>query len=160
MKARLLEAAGAGAPVSGALAALLLAAAALLLVPGAAWAQGCGATSNGISSDTSLTCADQAHNNVRFNVTGSASLTVTAPGGPATVVSGTSTSFSIAASSNAASGNYAIILGTAGAVSVTGSGRGVNMDKLGGAGTATVDIRSTVTIGVGASRGRRGVRVG
>ena len=57
-------------------------------------------------------------------------------------------------------GNYAIILGTAGAVRLTGSGRGVSIDMLSSAGTATVDVRSTVTIGSSTSSiGEHGIRV-
>ena len=156
------EQAGAGTPVSGALAAALLAAAALLLAPGVAWAVGCGLTQTGIGSTRTITCSDAAHSNVRFIGQGGAGVTIRAPGGPATVISGTTTypSLRILAQSNTATGNYAIILGTAGAVRLTGSGRGVSIDMLGSAGTATVDVRSTVTIGSSTSSiGEHGIRV-
>ena len=163
MKARLLEAAGAGAPVSGALAAALLAAAALLLVPGVAWGQNvCGGT-YAISTDSSITCGDQAWTQISHVVSGSASLTITAPGGSATVFSGTATvpSLRITASSNAVTGNYAIRVGATGAVSLTGAGRGISIDMLGSAaGTATVEVGSAVTIGSStSSMGAHGIRV-
>ena len=101
------EQAGAGTPVSGALAAALLAAAAALLAPGAAWAVGCGATQTGVGSTSTFTCSDAAHSNVRLIGQGGASVTIRAPGGPATVISGTTTypSLRILAQSNTATGN-------------------------------------------------------
>ena len=150
---------GVNARLAGA-AALLLGAA--LLAPGVAWGQNVCEGTYSISTDSSLTCANQAWSQIRHAVSGSASLTITAPGGPATVISGTATtpSIGITASANTSSGDYAIRLGTTGAVRITGAGRGVEIDKLGGGGAATVDIGSAVTIGtMGAPMGEHGVYV-
>ena len=155
------DAAGAGALVSGALGAALLAMA-LLLAPGVAWGQNVCAGTYSISTDSSITCGDQAWDRIDHVVSGSASLTITAPGGPATVFSGTTTTpgLRINAAANTSDGDYTIRLGTQGAVRVTGSGRGVDIDKLGGAGTATVEVGSAVTIGSSTSSvGEHGIRV-
>ena len=151
-------------------APLLLAAAALLLAPGAAWAQGCGGTQNAISVDSTLTCSDGPHSQVRFVGQGTARITIIAPGGTATTISGTSTNpaLGIVASDNTASGNYAIYVsarppggtGATGAVSLTGSGRGASLDMTGGSGSATIVVGSAATIGSSTSSiGRHGIRV-
>ena len=165
-----MKTAGAGTPVFGALAASLLAAAALLLAPGAAWAQGCGGTTNAISTDSVLTCSDGSHSAVRFIGQGSADITIIAPGGTATTISGTSAthSLSLTAASNAVTGNYAIYLGArpssnpgaTGAASLTGAGRGINIDMVGSSGSATVEVGSGGTIGSSTdSIDQHGIRV-
>ncbi len=147
---------------SGALAALLLAAAALLLAPGEARAQGCGGAYS-VSVDISLTCDNRGRSQVRFLGNGAASITVTVPGGSATTISGSTTnpSLSITAADNTVSGDYAIHVGTTGAVTLTSAGRAIGIDMLGSAaGTATVEIGSAVTMGSSSTRiGQHGIRV-
>ncbi len=169
MKARLLEAAG-GKPghacFSGALGAALLAAAALLLAPDAAWGQGCGRTAFAVPTTSTITCNNAAHSTVHFVAQGSASVTINVPGGSATTISGNTTypSLSIIAEDINASGNYAINVGTnagaAGAVSLTGTGRGASIDNLGSPGTVAIDVGSQVTIGSSTSSiGEHGIRI-
>ena len=88
------------------------------------------------------------------------------PGGSATTISGNTTypSVSIVAEDINASGNYAINVGTnagaAGAVSLTGTGRGASIDGLGSPGTVTITVGSQVTIGSSTSSiGEHGIRI-
>ncbi len=162
MKARLPKAAGAGAFVSGALAASLLAAAALLLAPGEARAQFClGATT---ASNSDVTCSAATYPvSIRSTIQSNANVTVRVPGGTgaggtATVITGATiyAGINLLASDNSQTGNYAIYVGTSDAVSIvddTGSGNespGIRIRQH-GSGTATVDVRSQVTIGTSTS---------
>ena len=157
---------GAGTPVSGALgaalAASLLAAAALLLAPGEARAQFClGATT---ASNSDVTCSAATYPvSIRSTIQSNANVTVRVPGGTgtggtATVITGSTfyAGINLLASDNSQTGNYAIEVGTSGAVSIvddTGSGNaspGIRIRQH-GSGTATVDVRSQVTIGTSTS---------
>ena len=160
--------AGTGAFVSGALGAALAAsllAAPLLLAPGAAW--GC-ANSGTVSSSQDFSCTNAAYpTSIRRVVDSNASLTIRVPGGTgtggtATVITGEAhwPGIDIDASDNTQTGNYAIYAGTSGAINIvddTGSGnasRGIRILQ-DGSGTATVDVRSQVTMGSSSSRMRQ-----
>ena len=160
------DAAGAGTPVSGALGAALAAAllaAALLLAPGVA--QSCLAIS--VSSTQTVNCTAATRNAIRTVVDSNASLTINVPGGTGT--GGTATvitadlgwpGIDIDANSATETGNYAINVGTTGAVNIvddTGSGResrGIRILQ-DGSGTASVDVGSQVTIGTSTARMRQ-----
>ena len=160
------EAAGAGTPVSGALgaalAASLLAAATLLLAPGEARAQFClGATT---ATNADVTCSAATYPvSIRSTIQSNANVTVRVPGGTgaggtATVITGSTfyAGINLLASDQSQTGNYAIYVGTTAAVSIvddTGSGNespGIRIRQH-GSGTATVDVRSQVTIGTSTS---------
>ncbi len=155
---------GARRAIQNRLAGLLvgLGLAGLLLAPGEARAQGCGRTLFAVPTTSTITCNNAAHSTVRFVAQGSASVTINVPGGSATTISGTTTypSLSIIAEDINAAGNYAINVGTTGAVSLTGTGRGVSIDNVGSPGTVAIDVGSQVTIGSSTSSiGEHGIRI-
>ena len=157
--------AGTGAFVSGALGAALAAsllAAPLLLAPGEAWGQFClGATT---ASDSDVTCSAATYPvSIRSTIQSNADVTVRVPGGTgtggtATVITGSTfyAGINLLASDQYQTGDYAIYVGTSAAVSIVddpGSGNespGIRIRHL-GSGTATVDVRSQVTIGTSTS---------
>ncbi len=147
--------------------ALALVGAALLLAPGAAW--GCH-NSGTVSSNQDFSCTNAAYpTSIRRVVDGAASLTIRVPGGTgtggtATVITGELgwPGIDIDASDGSTSGNYAIYAGTSGAIDIVDdTDTGMNSDSVGirilqdGSGTATLDVRSGVTIGTSSSRMRK-----
>ena len=145
------DAAGAGAFVSGALGAALLAAA-LLLAPGEARAQtdSCGTP----DANGALSCADQTWTNILHTMGASAAaLSLTVGGGPATMITATqnNSGISLDAVFAGATGNQTLTVGNVGAVAIMpGSGAtvttGISLRQR-GSGTARGDIRGSVTIG-------------
>ena len=147
------DAAGAGAFVSGALGAALLAAA-LLLAPGEARAQtnSCGTP----DANGALSCADQAWANGILHTMGAsaAALSLTVGGGPATRITAPSdntTGITLSAAAGA-TGNLTLTVGSAGAVVIMDGGssvttaQGISLQQR-GSGTTSGNIRSGVTIG-------------
>ena len=147
---------------AAALAASLLAAATLLLAPGEARAQFClGATT---ATNADVTCSAATYPvSIRSTIQSNANVTVRVPGGTgaggtATVITGSTfyAGINLLASDQSQTGNYAIYVGTTAAVSIvddTGSGNespGIRIRQH-GSGTATVDVRSQVTIGTSTS---------
>ena len=141
---------GATAP---ALAVSLMLASALTLAPSAARAQDCGnPDSNGV-----ITCADQAWASGISESNGNNPFTLVVGGGTATTVTAPSAGTSAAAAilatgpSGATGNNILIRVGSAGAVRIVRAAhpsrsRGVQLVQQ-GSGTATIDVRDTVTIG-------------
>ncbi len=142
-----------------ALAASLALAAALLLTPGGAWAvDECGAAVSGAA-----TCDDMARNNIRYDVTGTDSLTLTVPGGTATTITAAGTNPGILLNAaSGGSGNLALTVGSASTVSIVETGGdsvGIQLEPL-GSGTSMIDLRDTVTIGTSGTRmGGSGIRI-
>ena len=135
-----------------ALAVSLMLASALTLAPGAARAQDCGNP----DSDGVITCADQAWAGGISESNGNNPFTLVVGGGAATTVTaptGASAGILATGPSGATGNNVLIRVGSAGAVRIVkvappGShrNRGVHLNQQ-GSGTATIDVRDTVTIG-------------
>ena len=133
-----------------ALAVSLMLAPVLTLAPGEARAQtnDCGTPTNG-----ELSCADQAWSSGITEDAGASSLTLIVGGGTATTVTapaGASRAVNLDSGSGATGNNLELRVGSAGAVAIvkaaSGTNDGLRLQQQ-GSGTATIDVRSTVTIG-------------
>ena len=146
-------------------AAALALLAAFLLAPDAAWGQQlhrnqCGGLATGTRS-----CDDQAYAiGIYYATSGANSFALTVGGGTATTVTASGTrmaGIALRTADSGATGNLDLIVGSAGAVTIVDGGNNANGIFLNqqGTGTATLDVKGTVTIGSsGARMGMSGIQ--